>query len=71
VVSSSDSLGDRPPSRWVSAVLAVDRATPGFDVGLAVTESVFGMILGVCTALVLACWRITTPLPPLPPPDDR
>ncbi|HVV19478.1 MAG TPA: hypothetical protein VHF06_08585 [Pseudonocardiaceae bacterium] len=58
----------------MSALLAVDRATPGFDVGLAATESPFGMIVGICAAVVLACWRITTPLPPLPPlpaPEDR
>lgn len=58
-------------------MLAVHRATSVFDVGLAVTTTVLGAVLGIVTVLVLACWRITTPAlaPPLPvavrPVGDR
>lgn len=53
--------------RFLPTVLAVHRATSVFDIGLAVTSTVLGAVLGLLTALVLTCWRITTPAaaPPL------
>lgn len=57
----------RPLLRFVPTILEVHRATSVIDVGLAITSTVLGIVLGVLTAVVLACWRITTPAsaPPL------
>jgi hypothetical protein len=48
-------------------MLVVHRATSVIDLGLAITSTVLGIVLGVVTAVVVACWRITTPMvaPPL------
>lgn len=57
----------RPFGRLVPALLSLDRVTSVVDVGLAVTANVLGAVLGVLTAVLLVCWRITTPrsAPPL------
>lgn len=58
----------RPFFRFLPTILAVHRATSVLDIGFAIANTVLGVALGMVTAVVLACWRITTPsvAPPLP-----
>jgi hypothetical protein len=51
--------------RLTSATAAVNQVSPGFDIGIAASETPVGPVLGLLATLLVALWRITTPLPPV------
>jgi hypothetical protein len=57
----------RPTIRLVPAAIVLDRAATDLDVGLAATETVFGLIVGLLIFVLGTCWRITTPVWAVPP----